>query len=457
MVQRLRVLRRSVVTVALLGALLLSPPLVAQATSVPAADLPPVAAEVLPPTPVEGSTAQAPTREGVAASLEPLLSALDGQGLSAVVLDATTGDAVYSMDATTPRVPASTLKILTALTALDALGEDAVLTTSVVVGTGNDIVLVGGGDPTIEIDPTQGRGPLRPASLTELADRTIAALGTTTSVNLVYDATLFAAPYLNPDWPTDYPDAGVVAPITALMINGGRVSPDIDSRLLDPAAAAAKDFAGLLAAKGIQIGEVREGTAPPGAVELASVTSPTVGMLVQKMLTESDNTLAECLAHLAGAAATGTGTFQSGAAATLTHTRQLGLPVDGMSLSDGSGLARTNLVSVATLGGALAIVAQGSEPSTWPVLPGLPVAGLTGTLADRFREPPADLAAGLVRAKTGTLSEVVGLAGMVSDADRRILTFAFIADATPDVDATRTVFDQAAAAVTQCGCRGPAA
>jgi D-alanyl-D-alanine carboxypeptidase/D-alanyl-D-alanine-endopeptidase (penicillin-binding protein 4) len=389
--------------------------------------------------------------------LEPLLATLKGQGLSAVVLDATTGDAVYGIDTTTPRVPASTLKILTALTALDALGEDAVLTTSVVVGSGSDIVLVGGGDPTIEIDPQEARGPLRPASLTDLAQKTVDALGTTTTVNLVYDDGLFAAPYLNPEWPTDYPDAGVVAPITALMINGGRVSPDIDSRLLDPAAAAAKDFAGLLAAKGIQIGEVRAGTAPPGAVELARVTSPTVGVLVQKMLTDSDNTLAECLAHVAGAKATGTGSFASGAAATLAHVRELGLPVDGMALTDGSGLARSNLVSVATLGGALAIIAQGAEPSTWPVLPGLPVAGLTGTLADRFKEPPADLAAGLVRAKTGTLSEVVGLAGLVSDADGRILTFAFIADATPDVDGTRSVFDQAAAAVTQCGCRGPAA
>lgn len=454
--QRLRRLRRVSISVAVLVLLSCASPLVAQATSTPSGDLPPVAAEVLPAVPVEGSTAVVPTRDGVAAALEPLLSTLQGQGLSAVVLDATTGDAVYGVDTTTPRVPASTLKILTALTALEALGEDAVLTTSVVVGTGSDIVLVGGGDPTIEIDPAEPRGPLRPASLTDLADRTIKALGDVRSVNLVYDASLFAAPYLNPDWPADYPDAGVVAPITALMINGGRVSPDIDSRLLDPAAAAAKDFAGLLAAKGIQIGEVRAGTAPPGAAELASVSSPTVGALVQRMLTESDNTLAECLAHLAGAAATGTGTFQSGAAATMDHTRQLGLPVAGMSLTDGSGLARTNLVSVATLGGALAIVAQGGEPGTWPVLPGLPVAGLTGTLADRFREPPADLAAGLVRAKTGTLTEVVGLAGMVNDADGRVLTFAFIADATADVDTTRSVFDRAAAEVTGCGCRGPA-
>jgi D-alanyl-D-alanine carboxypeptidase/D-alanyl-D-alanine-endopeptidase (penicillin-binding protein 4) len=84
---------------------------------------------------------------------------------------------------------------------------------------------------------------------------------------------------------------------------------------------------------------------------------------------------------------------------------------------------------------------------------GLPVAGLTGTLADRFTGPGTRRAAGFVRAKTGTLLRVSTLAGTVVDAEGRLLAFAFMSDATRDIDASRIALDQAAAALAACGCR----
>ncbi|MEK9809087.1 MAG: D-alanyl-D-alanine carboxypeptidase, partial [Candidatus Nanopelagicales bacterium] len=89
---------------------------------------------------------------------------------------------------------------------------------------------------------------------------------------------------------------------------------------------------------------------------------------------------------------------------------------------------------------------------TWPLLLGLPVAGLTGTLADRFVGAETAAAAGFVRAKTGTLIEVSTLSGTVVDRDGRLLAFAFMSDATTDIPDSRVALDRAAAALAACGC-----
>ena len=86
---------------------------------------------------------------------------------------------------------------------------------------------------------------------------------------------------------------------------------------------------------------------------------------------------------------------------------------------------------------------------------GLPVAGFTGTLADRFLVGSAKAGAGVVRAKTGTLTGVSALAGTVPDREGRVLAFAFLVDRTADGGALEVpaALDRAAAALATCGCR----
>ncbi len=267
---------------------------------------------------------------------------------------------------------------------------------------------------------------------------------------------------MSPGWGSNLVAVGAVAPVMALSADEGRVASGADSRVADPARSAARTFAGQLAARGITVGSaVGRAKAPVDAVEVASARSPAIASLVEHTLTVSDNDMAEALAHLAGGKLGGSASFAGGAAATTKVLASLGVPTAGLRLSDGSGLARGDQVSPATLAGALAAVATQKQPEgqppagvpTWPTATGLPVAGLTGTLATRFTSTDAKAGRGVVRAKTGTLTGVSGLAGLVRDRDGRLLAFAFLAAGVPAKDRATAAFDRAAASLARCGCR----
>jgi D-alanyl-D-alanine carboxypeptidase/D-alanyl-D-alanine-endopeptidase (penicillin-binding protein 4) len=112
-------------------------------------------------------------------------------------------------------------------------------------------------------------------------------------------------------------------------------------------------------------------------------------------------------------------------------------------------------VPARVLADVLRLATQDDRPQLRPLLEGLPVSGFTGTLAERFRRPPAAPAAGRVRAKTGTLTGVNALAGFTVDADGRLLVFAVLAGRVPagGTPAARAAIDRVAAALTACGCR----
>ncbi len=74
------------------------------------------------------------------------------------------------------------------------------------------------------------------------------------------------------------------------------------------------------------------------------------------------------------------------------------------------------------------------QPALRPLLDLLPIAGGSGTLSNRFLDRATDQGpAGWLRAKTGSLTGINALAGVVTDASGRVLTFAFISnDAGPN-------------------------
>ena len=80
------------------------------------------------------------------------------------------------------------------------------------------------------------------------------------------------------------------------------------------------------------------------------------------------------------------------------------------------------------------------------VLAGMPVAKATGTLANRFMDARSEPARGQVRAKTGTLDQVSGLAGYTPTADGTLLAFALLGNELPRDQDVRGWFDHVAAA-----------
>jgi D-alanyl-D-alanine carboxypeptidase/D-alanyl-D-alanine-endopeptidase (penicillin-binding protein 4) len=392
----------------------------------------------------------APGRPGgkaLADVLAPLLKdgALGSQRGAAVV-DAATGKRLYGVAAGKPLVPASTTKIATAVAALSALGPDHRLTTRTALEPDSkELVLVGGGDPTL----TAREKAAGNASLRTLADRTAAALVERglRKVTLSYDTSLFAGRALHPIGVNDN-----LAPMTALMADEARADDSARGpapRVPDPAADAARRFGDFLKDHGIE-------TTPPGssratgrAEPLAAVSSPPLAALVERMLTNSDNDIAEALARHTAVASGGRADLAGGGDAVRARLGRLGLPVTGARVKDGSGLDRTDRLSADLLTALLVTAADPGHPELRPAVTGLPVAGFTGTLAGRY----GNGAAGLVRAKTGTLTGVNTLAGTVVDRGGRLLAFAFLASGTSDPGAAQAALDRAATALASCACR----
>ncbi len=153
-----------------------------------------------------------------------------GPDVTASIVDVASGDVLLARGESRPQQPASTLKTLTAVTALRALGTEKRLRTTVVAASRpGDLVLVGGGDATLTRTPAPASAlpagqAARPASLSELATRTAATLRAsgTTSVTLAVDDSLFTGPRLAPGWPTTYVTSGVVSPVSALSADCGQ-------------------------------------------------------------------------------------------------------------------------------------------------------------------------------------------------------------------------------------------
>jgi D-alanyl-D-alanine carboxypeptidase/D-alanyl-D-alanine-endopeptidase (penicillin-binding protein 4) len=406
----------------------------------------------------------APTAAGVAAALNPLVGAKAlGTQVNVSVVDPAAGAALFERNANGMITPASTTKLLTAAAVLASRGPAYRLTTRVVAGANpGEVVLVGGGDPTLSIN-AKGQFP-GAARLDLLADQVKTALGTNPATKVIIDTSLFTGPVTAVGWDgNDISPGGQVAAIQSLMTNAGRKTPvhhevGPDPRYPDPALAAGGFFAKLLGVTA----PVTKGDAPaegasappagvaPGAV-LGSVESPPLIQIVDWMLQQSDNVLAEAMGRQVALAAGQPASFTGAAQAIDDKLKELGLPADEATLYDASGLSRHNGISPAMLTAVLSLAASGRQPAVSALYGGLPVAGWSGTMEDRLGADRAGQ--GIVRAKTGSLSGVNTIAGELVTKDGRLLVFAIMAggaggDATP----ARAALDKIVSRLVACGC-----
>lgn len=367
------------------------------------------------PNPVDGALATWTAKHRDTGALVVRVSPLGGETL-----------AEYRPDR--PQMPASTMKIVTSAGALLGMGPSfrfrtRLLSASPALGArpAGPLYLDGAGDPVLAT-AAYGRRYLGRhftdlgALAAPLAARGVRAY----SGPIVVDATTLDARRTGLQWRSYY--WAYCPPLSGAPVNQNYALDTRAKYARAPDRSAGAQLARVMQRNGIRVrGTVRVGRAPASAVEVASVQSPPLAMILRAMNPDSDNFIAETLRKDVGAYAGERGTTAEGNRVTSTLLRDRGLMGPADVLVDGSGLSRANRVSATTLVNILE--AAENEPG-WggALVTSLPTGG-TGTLVRRFREP------GLrrrVHAKTGYINGVSSLAGVVVSPRGERYAFAFL-------------------------------
>lgn len=341
-------------------------------------------------------------------------------------------------------IPASTLKILTAVVALARIGPDARLTTEVRAsapprdGVVGDLWLVGGGDPLLAtadfaVDAGYAGQPRLATPMEALADRVVNAGVRRVEGRILGDESRYDDRRLVPSWNPRYIAGFEVSPLSALVVNKNLL---VGTRAFGPPppAHAAAVLATLLRARGVAVGATGEGAAPAGSVRVTAIDSPPLAEVVGEVLQHSDNLGAEMLVKELGVRFGGSGSTVAGLQVVRDHLVGMGVALDGLTAVDGSGLDRSDRLSCDILQRVLGAVGDESDLSRV-----FPVAGSEGTLYRRFFNTPA---AGKVRAKTGSLEGVAALSGWTTAASGRSIRFSLLANELPSAQVGAALQDK---------------
>ena len=306
---------------------------------------------------------------------------------SVSLIDVSTGKVVFESNANSPRKPASLMKLLSASATLRYLDPSKTFATSLALGpTLESVVIDGEYDPWISMNSKEAI-KMRRTSFYALASKSLSVIaqrsGEPVKKLQVYYNDLYSKDVAN--FKAYYKKRGVIATIVSVS----------DSK--------AKSLA---------------------TEQIFYSTSPTVKEIMNWFLEWSDNIVSERMARLASRAA-GNQFNEQGVAKTFDKVlRELGIDPSKIIIKDASGLSKQNKLTANILSQLLYKIH--SDPLFSQLIDGLPVSGKTGTLSKRYIES-APQAVGLVKAKTGTLSGTVSLAGYVQSGDREY-AFTIIAD-----------------------------
>ena len=357
---------------------------------------------------------------------------------------------VFDSNGAEPVMPASNMKLVVAAVALEKLGPDYRYTTTVTRGADGTLYLVGGGDPVLStqayLDAAKaaaqhnGPGQLEEAPsdvrtpFESLADAVVAA-GITQVPAVVGDDSRYDQERFVPSWPASYASGLEAGPLGALMVDDAFATFTPKFTLAgDPAQDAAADLAAQLRARGVQVGTARAGAAAADATAVSSVSSPPLTDILTEMLETSDNNTAELLVKELGKVGAGQGTRQAGLQVVASTLAAWGVPADGLTLVDGSGLDRNDRL---TCHARLAVMDHAG--TTGPVAAALPVANQSGTLQPYFA---GNAVAGKLRGKTGTLTGAKALTGFLPADDGHTVTFAFVYNGPNSRESAASLFDR---------------
>jgi D-alanyl-D-alanine carboxypeptidase len=322
-----------------------------------------------------------------------------------ILLDPVTGESIFKYSADSLRMPASLLKIFSAVALLDYVDPEYRFTTEIFTGAGpNTLIIAGSLDPWMERNGVLAIKMGR-ASLPRLVKTALKKL-----------------------------DADNGSPIKTLSIKYSQMH-----------VADLNFIKAQFAVRNIKVSTMKV-TAEEAQLyskeSIAKFQSPALQKIMDWMLIWSDNTLGDRMAMYASMKA-GNGYSESGIEKTFVKTlTNLEIDATGLIAVDGSGLSRANRVSAEMLSQLLLKTYNNDKYRT--IYGGLPVGGVNGTMRNRF-VASAPKAIGLVRTKTGSLTGVVSMAGYVQGGDHEYI-FVAIADQIPKnptaARAARIAFDK---------------
>ncbi len=336
---------------------------------------------------VPTSAAQAADSIAISSVFSQLTSIPTLADPSVIVLNEKTGEVLFESNSNSPRKPASVIKLISAASAYTYLSPSDSFSTTLYTGAdAKSIVIKGSLDPWMSYDHKvavkMGRTSLERIEYNSLSALKDMNNGSTKGTTIYYSG------------------------LYASEIN------HIKRFLRDHRAST-------------QLKRVSPNALEPlQGVEIFTSVSPSLQKIVDWLLTWSDNLVAERVARLASVAA-GNSLDDSGVAKTFAALLSgLGINTSNLVVKDASGLSKQNRVTARQISQLLFAIHH--DPKFAPIVDGLPVGGLTGTLRNRFLDTAPD-AVGLVRAKTGTLNGTTNLAGYVESGDHEYI-FVIIAD-----------------------------
>ena len=318
-----------------------------------------------------------------------------------MVYDLTADSVIFCHNERQLMRPASTMKMVTAVAAIDCLGSSYQLKTQLrYSGTVSDKTLVGNIYCIGGLDPRFNNDDMRAfvESLRKMEIDTIRG-------KIVADVSMKDRDLLGEGWCWD--DKNPV--LSPLLVNRK------DNFM--------ETFISMLTNTGIYLDITTDkGTAPHGTFELCTRTH-TIDQILQRMMKKSDNLYAEALFYqIAAQQGSRYATAKQAATAIKRLINKIGLNASDYRIADGSGLSLYNYLTP-EVEVELLKYAWNNEDIYYYLYNSMPIAGQDGTLQNRMRGTHA---AGNVRAKTGTVTGVSSLAGYCTSANGHELCFAII-------------------------------
>ena len=304
-----------------------------------------------------------------------------------IVIDGSTGQIVYEKNIFSQRKPASVMKVLAGAVTLEYLDPQSVFNTNIsIAAEAKTVVIQGSLDPWISLDHNVAR-KMRRASLPYMGFNTLSAVKKANGGSLKNYKVVYSNLYSQD-----------IANLKAFWAKRG-FKPTFKAVSSEDAYAAQGDL-------------------------VASENSPTVAEILDWMMLWSDNQLADRLAALASRAAGYSLNIKGIETIFRIFLAQYQIDDSKLVVADASGLSKKNKITAKLMGELLYKIRK--EEKYALLYQSLPVAGISGTLNNRFITT-APSAVGLIRAKTGTLNGTATLAGYVQSTDREYV-FVTLAD-----------------------------